>query len=178
VFNLLAWIWNGVDTPSNYAQGTALSSATLDTLIENVLDYSPNVRGIFGTRRALYPIYNFSGFREYTVTGGSTPTAFDIPEVLLERFRTNRVAAYNGIPLIEIPQTYQMMAPTLTTKMVPDEYVVIVGMEAGEIKLFNGFETQDYTDFTVQPADYVVHGWREYAMTIDKPESIAVFRKI
>lgn len=99
VFYLLSTIWNTTDTPSNYAQGTTITNTTLDTLIENVLDYAPGVRGIFGTRRALYPIYNFAGFREYTVTGGSTPTAFDIPEVLLERYRTNRVSTYNGVPL-------------------------------------------------------------------------------
>lgn len=71
-----------------------------------------------------------------------------------------------------------MLAPTLTTKLIPDEYIVIVGENAGEIKLFEGFETQDYTDFTVQPADYVLHGWQAYGMLIDAPEKIAVFRKI
>ncbi len=181
VFDLLSSVWNSTDTPNSYAQGSSLTAATLDALLENVIDKAGGARAIMGTRKALLPIYAFAGFVEYTYLGGSNAgqnLAFDIPEVLLERYRTNRVSSYKGVPLIEVPQVFKMQAPDLRERLIPDDKIVIVGQNAGEVVLYGGFETQDYTDFTIQPADYVVHGWQAYGMVIEDPEMIGVFRKI
>ncbi len=180
VFDLLSQVWTTALTPNNYTETVALTASQLDALMENVIEKAGNVRGIMGTRRALLPIYNFAGFTEYTVTGGSTPTGFDIPEVVLERYRTNRVATYKGAPLIEVPQVYSFNGAdgALRTKLLPDDKIVVVGDNAGEVALFGGFETQDYTDFSIQPADYVLHGWQAYGMMITDVEMIGVIKKL
>lgn len=178
VFDLLSTVWNTSDTPNNYLQTAALTFSQLDTIMENVIDVNGDVAAIMGTRKALLPIYNFAGFREYTVTGGSTPTAFEIPGVLEERWRTNKVSTYNGAPLIEIPNVYSNSYPSLRNKLIPDDKIIVVGKDAGEILLYGGFETQEYTDFTIQPADYQVHGWQAYGMVVTDVEAIGVIRKI
>lgn len=175
VFNLLTTVWNSTDTPSNYAQTAALTDSTLKAIFENVTEKAGGVRAIVGTRRALLPIYEFAGFREYTPTAG-TVAGFDLPEVLLEYFRSGRIASYKGAPLIELGQVYRNTLPGLRNKMVPDDKIVVIGQDAGEIKLYEDFQYQDYTDMTVQPADYVLHGWQSYGLMVEDPEMIGVIK--
>ena len=40
----------------------------------------------------------------------------------------------------------------------------------------DGFEYQDYTDPTTQPANYVLHGWQAYGMIIDDVEQIGIIK--
>jgi hypothetical protein len=40
----------------------------------------------------------------------------------------------------------------------------------------DGFEYQDYTDPTTQPANYVLHGWQAYGMIVDDVQSLGVLK--
>jgi len=176
VFSLLSSVWNSTDTPSNYVQTSAITYPALDTLIENVMYSAGDVKAIIGTRRALRPIYEFAGWREWAYMDGNGKTAFPVTPKLLEYLDTNRVSTYKGVPLIEIPQVFAQKLPNLRQALIPEDKIIVVGKNAGEIRLYGQPDYQDFTDMTIQPADYVLHSWIQYGMVIDLPENIGVIK--
>lgn len=189
VFSLLTTVWNSTDTPLNFtdASSTGLTAAALDAMIENVLAYAGSVRAIVGTRTALSPLYTFSLFREFVLTGTGTDRGFGITDAFNEFTRTNRVTSYKGIPVVELPQVYRnrimlnganqnINLRDATQRMIDTTKVLVVGDDAGEVALMGGFETQDYTDFTTQPANYVLHGWQAYGLIITDAQRLGVIK--
>jgi hypothetical protein len=177
VFSLLTSVWNSTDTPDHYVQTAELTYPVLDTLIENVLYTAGNVRAIIGTRRALLPIYKFAGWREYAYMDGTTnPIAYPINDKLMEYLNTRRVSMYMGIPIIELPQIFANQLPSLRQALIPEDKILVVGANAGEILMYGGVEYQDYTDMTIQPADYVLNAWMSYGMVVDMPENLGVIK--
>lgn len=176
VFSLLSSVWTAQDTPSNYSTTTKLTYPLLDTMIENIIQTAGGVKAIVGTRNVLRPIYEFAGWREWQYMGANSSTAFPVTPKLLEYMNTNRVATYKGITLVELPQVYKNQLPDLRSKMIPDNNILVVGDNAGEILMYGGTEYQDYTDMTVQPADYILNAWMSYGMIVDRPENIGVIK--
>lgn len=177
VFNLLSTIWNTTDTPSNYfdASSGGVTAAVLDDAIENVLERAGSVRAIFGSRRALFPIYEFATSVPVIVESGVSGTAIPT-NAFLEFYSNNKITTYKGIPLIELNQVYANQLPDVNEKLIPTDKIVVIGDRAGEIALMGGFEYQDYTDMRKQPAEYVLHGWQQYSMIVDSPDRIAVIK--
>ena len=64
--------------------------------------------------------------------------------------------------------------PNFKEKLIPDNKIILVGANAGEILMYGGVEYQDYTDMTIQPADYILNAWMSYGMIVDAPENIGV----
>lgn len=177
VFNLLTSVWNTVDTPSNYVETASLTYPTLDTMIENILDFSGDVRAIIGTRKALLPIYQFAGWREYQYMDNTiSDIAYPVTPKLLEYLNTNRVSTYKGITLVELPQVFKNQLPNMRERLIPDDKILVVGGNAGEILMYGGVEFQDYTDMTIQPADYILNAWMSYGMIVDMPENLGVIK--
>lgn len=176
VFNLLASVWTTANTPSHYVETSALTYTALDTLIENVMYTAGGVKAIIGTRKALLPIYKFASFREYIYTGGSDKIAYPIEPKLMEYMNTNRVSYYMGVPLIEVPQVFKNNLPTPRAALVPEDQIVLVGNNAGEVLLYGGTDYQENVDMNIQPADYTLHAWMQYGMVIDAPENIGVIK--
>lgn len=177
VFSLLTSVWNSTDTPSHYAQTATLTYPTLDTMIENVLYTAGQVRAIIGTRKALLPIYNFAGWREYQYMDNTiNDIAYPVTPKLLEYLDTNRVSTYKGITLVELPQVFKNQLPNLREALIPEDKILVVGANAGEILMYGGVEYQDYTDMQIQPADYVLHAWMSYGMIVDMPENLGVIK--
>ncbi len=183
VFSLLTTVWTSSATPNNFTDvsGTGLTQTALETMMENVLNYSGQVRAIIGTRAALLPMYKFAQFREFVLTGtGTDRVAF--PTAAFDEFlRTGKVNTYLGVPVVEIPQVYRNSLNANTTsgirdRMIPTDKVLVVGDQVGQIALMDGFEYQDYTDPTTQPANYVLHGWQAYGMIIDDVQSLGVIK--
>lgn len=177
VFNLLTTVWNSTDTPSNYfdASSGGVTATVLDDAIENVLERAGKVRAIFGSRRALFPIYEFATSVPVTVESGVSGTA--IPTARFNEFyNTNILTTYKGIPLQEISQVFTNRLPDVNEKLIQTDKILVIGENAGEIALMGGFEYQDYTDMRKQPAEYVVHGWQQYSMIINAPDRIAVIK--
>jgi len=177
IFNLLTTVWNSTNTPNNYvnAISTGLTASVLDNSIENLIEKAGNVSAIVGTRRALYPLYSFAGYREIAPAGANTNGIMPIDSVLLERFNTGRVSTYNGIQLVEMPQILENRLPTINRKLVRDDVVLLLGGDTvGEIVLFGDPQSQEYTDMTKQPADYVYHTWQEWGILVDRPEFMSV----
>lgn len=177
VFSLLTSVWNSTDTPDHYVETASLTYPVLDTLLENVMYTAGNVRAIIGTRRALLPIYKFAGWREYAYMDGTTsPIAYPINDKLMEYLSTMRVSMYMGIPLIELPQIFANQLPNLRQALIPEDKILVVGDNAGEILMYGGVEYQDYTDMTIQPADYILNAWMSYGMIVDMPENLGVIK--
>lgn len=63
-------------------------------------------------------------------------------------------------------------------RLIPDDKILVVGANAGEIMMYGGVEYQDYTDMTIQPADYVLNAWMQYGMVVDAAENLGVIKLI
>lgn len=187
VFSLLTTTWTASSTPSNYldASGTGVTQTGLDAMMETILAYSGQVRAIVGTRAALLPIYKFAQFREFVLNGTNVDAAA-FPTSAFEEFtRTNKVATYLGVPVVELPQVYRNRLDANSTnlgfrgvaqRMIPTDKVLVIGDQVGQIALMGGFTYQDYTDPTTQPANYVLHGWQSYGMILDDVQSLGIIK--
>lgn len=175
VFNLLNTVWNASTTPSNYtdASSTGVTRTVLDNAIEELLDRAPTVKAIFGTRKALNPIYDFATSVPVNVQAGGT--AIPTPQ-FTEFYTRNLITTYKGIPVVQIPQQFENSLPDIRGRQVPTDKIVLVGEDAGSIALMGGVEYQDYTDFTTQPANYVLHAWQQYALLVDAVDRIFVIK--
>lgn len=178
VFSLLATVWNSANTPNNYATvAGGLTEPVLSTMIENVLEQAGSIRSIVGTRKALLKLYEFAGVKEHVITGGTAPTnvqVIPIQNPLDEWSRSNRVTSFRGIPVVELPQVFERSADNYTKKLIPDNLVLVIGDNAGEIILYGDFETQEHVDTGVEPAQYSLSTWVGYGMMVDFPEHIGV----
>jgi len=186
VFTLLTSVWTSGLTPNNYidASGTGVTATALDAMIETLLAYTGQVRAIVGSRAALLPIYRFAQYREFVPTSPNVNAFVPIVDKLNEFAQNNKVSTYLGIPLIELPQVYRNRLPANATgglrdasqRMIPTDRVLVIGDQVGEIALMGGFEYQDYTDPTTQPANYVLHGWQAFGMIVDDVQNIGIIR--
>lgn len=186
VFGLLATAWNGTATPSNYldASATGLTQVGLDAMMETVLNAAGQVKAIVGSRAALLPLYRFAQYREF-VLGGTGTDRVAFPTAAFDEFlRTGKVSTYMGVPVIELPQVYRnRLGANLSNglnnpqdRMIPTDRVLVIGDQVGQIALMGGFEYQDYTDPTTQPANYVVHGWQAYGLILDNVQALGVIK--
>lgn len=176
VFNLLSSVWTTANTPSHYVETAALTYTALDTLMENVMYTAGGVKAIIGTRKALLPIYKFASFREYIYSGTSNTIAYPVNEKLLEYLNTNRVSYYMGVPLIELPQVFKNDLPNPRAALIPEDKIILVGNNAGEVLLYGGTEYQESVDMNIQPADYTLHAWMSYGLVVDMPQNIGVIK--
>jgi len=99
VFNLLTTVWNSTDTPDNYTDATSagITRTVLDNAIEAILDRAPSVKAIFGTRKALNPLYDFATSVPISI-GGTGVTALETPQ-FNEYYTRNLITTYKGIPV-------------------------------------------------------------------------------
>ena len=176
LFNMLGTVWSATNTPSNYinATSTGLTATVLDAAMENTIEYSGGIKAIVGTRRSLLNLYGFAAYKEFLLSDATTRVALRMEDVLLERYRTGKISSYNGAPIIEIPQVLEKRLPTINRKLVRDDLVIVVGEDAGKVLLMGDTQTQDHTDMTKQPPDYIYHAWQEWSMFIDRPEAITI----
>lgn len=178
VFTLIGSVWNGSTSRTNYhdASSGGITDTILTNMMETVLYHAGNIRGIFGTRRALLPVYSFAGFTERTGTGASAATPMQVESIVEEWRRTGRVSSFRGTPLIELPQVFRRTADAYDEALIPEDRIYVIGDNAGEIILYGGTESQDHTDFSVEPADYVLALWRSFGMIVDRPENIGYIK--
>lgn len=178
IFALISSVWTGSTSRTNYhdASSGGIDATILTNMMETVLYYSGGVKAIVGTRRALLPVYAMAGFTERTGTGATAATVVPVDSIVEEWRRTGRVASFRGAPLIELPQVWKKEADSFETRLVPEDRILVIGDNAGEIILYGGTEFQDHTDFSTEPADYVMALWRSFGMIIDAPENIGYIK--
>lgn len=174
VFTLLSTTWSTISTPTNVVTSTSLTKTALDTLFDNIIDYAGSVRAIVGTYRALRPLYQFAGYQLIPLAGGSE-TALPLRQ-LQEYMDTNAVSTYRGAAVVQLRQQFRNALPNAAARLLPDDIVLVVGDNAGTVGLMGDVAYQDYTDYTKQPANYVIHAWQQYGLLIDNPTAIGVYR--
>lgn len=177
VFNLLTTVWNGVDTPSNFtdATSTGITRTALDNMIENVIERAGSVRAIFGSRRALNPIYDFSTSVPVTVVAGQSGTAIPTPQ-FNEFYSRNLITTYKGIPVVEVRQVFKDSLPDVNEEMIRTDTVLVIGENAGTIALMGGTEYYDHTDTRTQPPNYLLHATQSYSLLVDAIDRIGVIQ--
>ena len=182
VIQLLSSVWSAGNTPDNFASVSTLNDAAIEGMVENVLRTAGSVRAIVGTRRALFPIYKFAGVFEHTVSGGTSPTntqVVGIQSVLDEWSRTNRLGSFRGIRLVELPQVFKRGPGADYAKpLLPEDIILIIGDNAGEIILYGPTETQEHFDTSVEPPAYTLSLYQGFGMIVDYPERIGVIRLV
>lgn len=176
VFTLLTSAWDSTQTPNNWvdASSAGVTATILDAMIENVLDYAGSVKAIVGSRKALLPVYKFAAYKEYVLGGTGTDRAAFPTGALDEFFRTNKVSAYNGIPLVELKQVFAQRLPDLRARTIPTDKVLVVGDNAGEVALMGGTEFQEHTDTSYQPPMFQVHAYQGYGLIVDNVQALGV----
>jgi hypothetical protein len=148
-------------------------------MVEQVLLKAGNVRAIIGTRAVLMPIYKFNGIFEHKTLADSTtsdPNAFAVNSILEQWKRTGRLTDFRGIPLIELPQIYKRTADGYNTPLLPADQIQVIGDNAGEIILYGGVSTQEYTDDKTEPPEFAMSMWRGFGMVVDQPENIGIIK--
>lgn len=180
VFTLVGTVWNASNTPDNYVTaGSQVTETILETMVETILEEAGGVKAIVGTRKALLPIYKFAGIREWTVSGGSSPTnttPFVIQEYFNQWALTGRVTSWRGIPLLELPQVYERTIANYDRKLIDEKKIELIGDNAGEIILYGGIESQEHIETNIEPPDYSLAIWRGYGLMIDAPKNIGIIR--
>lgn len=178
VSTLIGQTWDGTTSRTNFvdATSTGITIDILDSMIETVLYRAGNVRAIVGSRPALLPIYKNNGVLEYAPHSPNTNGIVALPEILMEWKKTGRLASFRGIPLIELPQIYQRSSNNYDKPLIDQSRVLVVGDNAGEVVLYGGVETQESTDLTTEPGDYVLAMWRSYGLILDNLENIGVIK--
>lgn len=179
IFSLISSIWTGTTSRTNYvdASVSGVDATILTNMMETVLDHAGGVRAIVGTRRALLPVYAFAGFTERTGTGASAALPIPIDSIVEEWRRTGRITSFRGAPLVELPQVYKRGPGTAyDQRLVPEDRILVIGENAGEIITYGGTEFQDHTDFSTEPADYVMAMWRSFGFMVDMPENIGYIK--
>lgn len=178
VSSLIGQTWDGTVSRTNFVDATAtgLTIDILDTMIETVIYRAGNVKAIVGPRAALLPIYKNNGVVEYAPHSPNTNGIIGLPDILMEWKNTGRLASFRGIPLIELPQIYQRSSNNYDKPLIDQSRVVVVGDNAGEVVLYGGVETQESTDLTTEPGDYVLAMWRSYGLILDQIENVGVIK--
>lgn len=135
------------------------------------------MRAIVGTRAALNPVYKAAGIVEIQpAINTNTNGVIALTDILMEWRRTGRLQSFRGIPLIELPQVFRRTADNFDEPLIDGSRVLVIGDNAGEVVLYGDVETQEYTDFTTEPPDYVLSMWRGYGMIVDMLENIGVIQ--
>lgn len=178
IFTLLSTVWNGTDTPNNYADASAtgVTATVLNTMIENVLEYTGGIRAIVGPRKALMPIYNFAQYKEFVLTGTGTDRVAFPTSAFTEFNNSNIVSTYLGYPLIEVPQVFRNRLPDMRERMIPTDKILVIGDNAGEIVLQGSTEFQESIDTSKQPPYWKMHCWQAFGVVVDNVEAIGVIK--
>lgn len=185
VFTLLTSTWTEAAHPTRYEDlSGVLTSTGLDAMIEAMEDDGLNVRTIIGTNKALRPLHKFAQYRQFELSGTATDrVAYPIEATFNEFTNTRSVSRYDNIAVITLPQmrrdivpTYGTAAISKTDLLLPDDKVLVLADTPGEVVLYGDTDYQDYTDFRVQPANYVVHAWQNFALLLDDVESVGVLK--
>lgn len=170
VFGLLATVWNATNTPYNYVEVAGdLTKAALDDAIDYITYRSGAVRSVVGVRNRLLPITDFAGYTTY-----NGQHAFSDP-ILTEALRSGWIGQYRGVTnILGIPQVWDN--PADNNALIPENYVLVIGENAGEFITFGEPKWKEYTDMEPTPPYFVLEMYQQWSLLVDMAESIFVIK--
>ncbi len=170
VFTLLSTVWNDANTPDNYAEcSTTLSKSALDAAINQINYRSGGVRAIVGVKNTLLPIVDFAGYSTY-----DSHKQFS-DEILTQTLRDGWIGQYRGVSnIIGLAQTWDN--PEDNNALIPEDYVLVIGQNAGEFITFGDPQWKDYTDMRPTPPMFITEVYQQWGLMVDMAESIYVIK--
>lgn len=172
VFNLLGTVWDGTNTPDNYAEvSTTLTKAALDDAIDRINYRSGGVKAIVSIKNNLLPITEFAGYGTY-----DSHKQFSDP-ILTEALREGWIGQYRGVKnILGLSQVWDN--PESNSTMITEDYVLVIGNNAGEFITFGEPKWKDYTDMQPTPPYFVMEVYTSWGLIVDNAEAIYVIKII
>jgi len=168
VFSLLTTVWDSTNTPDNY---TEVSGDLTKTALDNAIDYinykAGGVRSIVSVKRNLLPITEFAGYGTY-----DSHKQFSDP-ILTEALREGWIGQYRGVrSIVGLPQMWDN--PESDTAMIPEDFVLVIGENAGEFITFGDPVWKEYTDMVPTPPYWVCEAYQQWGLVVDYAEGVYV----
>lgn len=170
VFASLATVWNAVNTPDNYTEVSgSLSKAALDNAIDRINYRAGGVKSIVGVKNSLLPITEFAGYSTY-----DGHKQFSDP-ILTEALSNGWIGRYRGVSNI-VGLDQQWDNPEDDNPLVPENYVLVMGENAGEFVTFGDVMWKDYVDNRPTPPYFTVEAVIQWGLIVDWAENIHVIK--
>lgn len=172
VFALLSTVWNNVNTPSNYAEvATSLSKSALDTAIDYISYKTGGVKAIVGVKNTLLPLVDFAGYGTY-----DSHKQFS-DEILTETLRNGWIGQYRGVRnILGLSQVWD--DPESNSTLLPENYVLVIGNNAGEFVTYGEPKWKEYIDNQPTPPYFVMETYQEWGMVVDRAEAVYVIKVV
>lgn len=165
VYTALGSIWNGANTPSNYTSvGTAITAAALETAINQINQTTSGAKAIVGSRAAVTPITKFGAFW----TDGSN-VGYDPNDIQAIR-QTGWLGRYYGVPIKVVEQARDN--PEDYNKLVPEDYILIIGEGVGEFITYGDVKTKQWSDMNPTPPQWMLEIYQQFGLIIDNAMGI------
>jgi hypothetical protein len=169
VFTALSSIWNGSNTPNNYAtSATSVSQTVLEDMINVINQNTSGAKAIVGVRSVLTPITKFGAYWQTAASTNVVGSQSKIDEVL----NTGWLGNYMGVPLVAINQIYNN--PEDHTALLPTDKLLVVGDAVGEFITYGGEKSKEWTDNEPTPPYWHLDIVQQFGMIIDNAEGIGV----
>jgi hypothetical protein len=173
VFNALANLWNGVNTPNNWISVAGPLTAPILVAAINEINYRlGSVRAVVGTRRALTPITTFGNYVPWL---GGTPVGIwgtEIPPAVEEIYRTGFLGSWYGCKIIALDQIWDNEVDY--NAMLPENQVLVIGNNVGEFITYGDVKVKQWTDWDPTPPVYKIELYQQYGMIVDNQIGVYV----
>jgi hypothetical protein len=172
VFSLLSTVWNAANTPDNYAESsTKLTKTALDAAIDRINYRAGGVRAIVGVKNSLLPITEFAGYATY-----DSHKQMSDP-ILTEALSEGWIGKYRGVNnIIGLSQTWNN--PEDNTALLPENYVLVIGNNAGEFVTFGDPQWKEYTEMAPTPPYFILEACIQTGLIVDAAEAIYIIRLV
>lgn len=165
VYTALGSIWNNQNTPDNYTSvGTAITADALEAAINRINQTTSGAKAIVGSRAAVTPITKFGAFWTDGTTVGYDPN--DIQSIR----QTGWLGRYYGVPIKVVEQSYDN--PEDYNKLVPEDYILIIGEGVGEFITYGDVKTKQWSDMNPTPPQWMLEIYQQFGMIIDNAMGI------
>ena len=171
VYTALGTIWSASNTPSNYTSvGGTITSAALETAIDQINQTTSGAKAIVGSRAALTPITKFAAF-----WSDGTNVGYDPNDIQAIR-QTGWLGRYYGVPIKVVEQVYDN--PEDYQKLVPEGYVLVIGDGVGEFITYGDVKTKQWSDMNPTPPQWMLEIYQQFGMIIDNAMGIYMLDNI
>jgi hypothetical protein len=170
VFTALTTVWNGSNTPYNYAEvSSKVTYPVLEAAIDRINQTTTGVKVVVGTRKAMTPITKFAAFW----TDGASHFGND-PTTLQEIMQNGYVGKYYGADLLSLDQVYDN--PEDNNALLPDNYILVIGEHAGEFITYGNVIPKEWTDMRPTPPQWFLELYQQFGMIIDNAQGIYMIK--
>ncbi len=170
VYNAISNVWNGTNTPSNYASGAAITATLLENAIDEVTYRTGGVKAVIAARKTLLPVTKFGAFWDRGAT--SSNTFWGVDSQLEQVMKTGWLGTYYGAPIIGLRQVW--LSPVDYTATIPENRVIVVGEDVGEFITYGPTREKQWDDMNPTPPVWKLEIYQQFGMIIDNASGIYI----